>query len=68
MRMIREIERLSTGAAPQIHILPLQFVNSLSFTTLMNSVYQDLHGLRTVRPRPNPKSSSTPSSSRTLCS
>ncbi len=55
MRMIREIERLSAGAAPQIHILALQYVNSVSFTTLMNSVYQDLHGLRTSEAAAKPQ-------------
>jgi type II secretion system protein D len=48
MKVIREIERLSAGAAPQINILTLQFVNSDSFATLMNRVYQDLHGLRST--------------------
>lgn len=48
MKVIREIERLSAGAAPQINILTLQYVNSDSFATLMNRVYQDLHGLRST--------------------
>jgi type II secretion system protein D len=47
MKVIREVERLSAGAAPTITILPLQYVNSESFAKLLNSVYQDLHGLRT---------------------
>ncbi len=55
MKMIREIERLSAGAAPQIHILALQFVNSESFAKLMNSVYQDLHGIRTGEATPKPQ-------------
>jgi type II secretion system protein D len=47
MKVIREVERLSRGQAPQIQILTLKYVNSESFARLLNSVYQDLHGLRT---------------------
>jgi type II secretion system protein D len=47
MKVIREVERLSRGQAPQIQILNLKYVNSESFARLLNSVYQDLHGLRT---------------------
>jgi type II secretion system protein D len=47
MKVIREVERLSRGQAPQIQILNLKYVNSESFARLMSSVYQDLHGLRT---------------------
>jgi type II secretion system protein D len=47
MKVIREVERLGAGAAPTITILPLQYVNSDSFATLLNKVYADLHGLRT---------------------
>jgi type II secretion system protein D len=52
MKVIREVERLSAGAAPQVSIMPLQYVNSDSFTKLMNQVYQDLHGLRTSETTP----------------
>jgi type II secretion system protein D len=55
MKVIREVERLSAGAAPQITILPLQYVNSDSFTKLMNSVYTDLHGLRTSEAAAKPQ-------------
>jgi len=47
MRVIRDIEKLSAGAAPQIHVLNLQYVNSESFAKLLDSVYSALHGLRT---------------------
>jgi type II secretion system protein D len=55
MKVIREVERLSAGAAPQITILPLQYVNSDSFTKLMNQVYSDLHGLRTSEAAAKPQ-------------
>jgi type II secretion system protein D len=55
MKVIREVERLSAGAAPQITILPLQYVNSDSFAKLMNSVYTDLHGLRTSEAAAKPQ-------------
>ncbi len=42
MKVIREIERLSAVATPQIHLLPLQYVNSESFATLVNEVYRAL--------------------------
>jgi type II secretion system protein D len=47
MKVIREVERLSAGAAPKIEIVSLKYVNSDSFATLLNKVYADLHGLRT---------------------
>ena len=55
MKVIREVERLSAGAAPQITILPLKYVNSDSFAKLMNSVYSDLHGLRTTEAAAKPQ-------------
>jgi type II secretion system protein D len=47
MKVIREIERLSAGAAPQIHFHPLKNVNSESMTTLLTEVYKELAGQRT---------------------
>ncbi|HEV3299116.1 MAG TPA: secretin N-terminal domain-containing protein [Planctomycetaceae bacterium] len=55
MKVIREVERLSAGAAPQITILPLQYVNSDSFAKLMSQVYSDLHGLRTSEAAAKPQ-------------
>lgn len=46
MKVIREIERLSAVATPQIHILQLQFVNSESFSKLLNEVYKALSATR----------------------
>jgi type II secretion system protein D len=48
MKVIREIERLSAVATPQIHLLPLQYVNSESFATLVNEVYRALSTSRTA--------------------
>jgi type II secretion system protein D len=48
MKVIKEIERLSVGATPQIHFLLLQYVNSESFAKLLNEVYKALSGLRTT--------------------
>ncbi len=46
MKVIREIEKLSVGAAPEIHIHPLKHVNSESLALLMNSVYEKLSSMR----------------------
>ncbi len=48
MKVIREIERLSVGATPQIHLLTLQYVNSDSFAKLLNEVYKALSASRTA--------------------
>jgi type II secretory pathway component GspD/PulD (secretin) len=55
MKVIREVERLSAGAAPQISILNLQYVNSESFANLLSKVYTDLHGLRTSETTAKPQ-------------
>jgi type II secretion system protein D len=47
MKVIREIERLSVGSTPQIHLLQLQYVNSESFSKLLNEVYKALSASRT---------------------
>jgi type II secretion system protein D len=47
MKVIREIERLSVGSTPQIHLLQLQYVNSESFAKLLNEVYKALSASRT---------------------
>jgi type II secretion system protein D len=48
MKVIREIERLSAVATPSLHFLPLQYVNSESFATLVNEVYKALASARTT--------------------
>lgn len=46
MKVIREIEKLSAGATPQIHVHLLKHVNSDSFAVLLNSVYEKLSTMR----------------------
>ncbi len=48
MKVIREIERLSAVATPSLHFLPLQYVNSESFATLVNDIYKALATARTA--------------------
>lgn len=46
MRVIREIERLSIGTTPEIHLLILKHVNSTALADLLNSVYESLSTLK----------------------
>jgi type II secretion system protein D len=48
MKVIREIERLSAVATPSLHFLPLQYVNSESFATLVNDIYKALATARST--------------------
>lgn len=48
MKVIREIEKLSAVATPSLHFLPLQYVNSESFATLVNDIYKALATARTA--------------------
>ena len=42
MKVIREIERLSVSAVPQIQLFPLHYVDSESLSKLLNDVYKAL--------------------------
>ncbi|MCA9080774.1 MAG: hypothetical protein KDA58_09460, partial [Planctomycetaceae bacterium] len=47
MQVIRSIEQMAIGTAPEIHLLQLQHVNSDSLATLLEDVYERLSGLQT---------------------
>ena len=47
MAIIKEIERVSTGATPEVQLHRLQHVNSESLAALMNNVYDKLNTART---------------------
>lgn len=46
MKIIREIEKLSLGATPDVDLVMLNHVNSESLSRLLNSVYEKLHQSR----------------------
>ncbi len=46
MKVIREIERLSVTAVPQIQLFPLHYVDSESLSLLLNNVYKALAAAR----------------------
>jgi type II secretion system protein D len=46
MKVIREIERLSAAAVPQIELFPLKYVDSESLSKLLNDVYKALASAR----------------------
>jgi type II secretion system protein D len=46
MSVVREIERLSAGTAPEVHLLMLQHVSSEGLATLLNSIYERMGNLR----------------------
>lgn len=46
MKIIREIEKLSLGATPNVDLVMLSHVNSESLSALLNSVYEKLHASR----------------------
>ncbi len=46
MKVIREIERLSVSAVPQIQLFPLHYVDSESLSLLLNDVYKALASAR----------------------
>ena len=46
MKVIREIERLSVSAVPQIQLFPLHYVDSESLSLLLNNVYKALASAR----------------------
>ncbi len=45
VKMIREIERLGVGAAPEVHLLVLKHINSESLAELLAGVYERLGAL-----------------------
>ena len=52
MKIIREIEKMSLGATPNVDLVMLQHVNSESLSRLLNNVYEKLHATK-VRSGPN---------------
>ena len=49
MKIIKELEKLSEGTRPDIHLLNLQHVNSTALAELLNGVYEDLVKLRAIQ-------------------
>jgi len=52
MKIIREIEKMSLGATPNVELVMLQHVNSESLSRLLNNVYEKLHATK-IRSGPN---------------
>lgn len=46
MKIIREIERMSIGATPNVELVTLSHVNSESLSRLLNNVYEKLHATK----------------------
>jgi len=51
MKIIKELEKLSEGSRPDIHLLNLRHVNSAALADLLNGVYEDLVKLRAIQDR-----------------
>ncbi|MCA9004131.1 MAG: hypothetical protein KDA70_02570 [Planctomycetaceae bacterium] len=49
MKIIKELEKLSEGTRPDIHLLNLRHVNSTALAELLNGVYEDLVKLRAIQ-------------------
>lgn len=49
MKIIKELEKLSEGSRPDIHLLNLRHVNSTALAELLNGVYEDLVKLRAIQ-------------------
>ena len=49
MKIIKELEKLSEGTRPDIHLLNLRHVNSTALADLLNGVYEDLVKLRAIQ-------------------
>ncbi|MDF1743675.1 MAG: secretin N-terminal domain-containing protein [Gimesia sp.] len=49
MKIIKELEKLSEGTRPDIHLLNLRHVNSSALAELLNGVYEDLIELRAIQ-------------------
>ena len=49
MKIIKELEKLSEGTRPDIHLLNLRHVNSSALAELLNGVYEDLVELRAIQ-------------------
>lgn len=49
MKIIKELETLSEGTRPDIHLLNLRHVNSTALAELLNGVYEDLVELRAIQ-------------------
>ncbi len=49
MKIIKELEKLSEGTRPDIHLLNLRHVNSTALAELLNGVYEDLVTLRAIQ-------------------
>jgi len=49
MKIIKELEKLSEGSRPDIHLLNLRHVNSAALADLLNGVYEDLVKLRAIQ-------------------
>lgn len=49
MKIIKELEKLSEGTRPDIHLLNLRHVNSAALAELLNGVYEDLVKLRAIQ-------------------
>lgn len=49
MKIIKELEKLSEGTRPDIHLLNLRNVNSAALAELLNGVYEDLVKLRAIQ-------------------
>ncbi|MES2791325.1 MAG: secretin N-terminal domain-containing protein [Planctomycetota bacterium] len=60
MGIIREIEKLSAGTAPDVHLLLLKNTNSESLAELLSQVYERLNGRRQRGPGNNQAANATP--------
>ncbi|QDU08310.1 secretin N-terminal domain-containing protein [Gimesia aquarii] len=49
MKIIKELEELSAGTRPDIHLLNLRHVNSTALADLLNGVYEELVNLRAIQ-------------------
>ena len=49
MKIIKELEQLSEGTRPDIHLLNLRHVNSAALAELLNGVYEELVKLRDIQ-------------------
>lgn len=49
MKIIKELEKLSEGTRPDIHLLNLRHVNSTALAELLNGVYEELINLRAIQ-------------------
>lgn len=49
MKIIKQLEKLSEGTRPDIHLLNLRHVNSAALAELLNGVYEDLVKLRAIQ-------------------